>query len=880
MVLTCPNYRKKVPQFLGGGHYREGKEHEVKLTTECFYKKYCWVIKSILQTEVAPMQWHLSDAFTLGKEGKVGGKAWRWLHLLEVFGTRFYAAMMLDPECPKEFHGFVKQKGRTEAIIIQSCVQWRWKRSGISGLRCLEDIAGAFPAIAKDTLETVTPKLVEFEHTSLANQRHDYACFMVRTFDGEFCALPRQGVLAGDPFAVRSFREGFTKPIACWDKQLNTKAANRLMMVRSPNGTRVDGSKTIFADDIGKFVIVARDGRKHETPLQEVCFRSIPTATSGKQFLRLVEERYEENETTLSAELALHELFMNKDKQICQPLLNGKFSTTVKKHLSKHGLEYSEHNTIREVARYLGPLLNIEGNNKSEIAARRKALSQATMRYYSVFSPDISIATRRVLFSSYLVSRVLSATEAFCWTKTEEAIFDKCIAAAGRQCMRGAAYKAVTLVDVDGAVAYERKESLTNAQVMKHWKLVSFAEEARARRVRMYQRWAAVPDLHAQVLAVVFGQFVWENGPTQKKGVVMKAANPWAQQFKSDMDFCYRRVEDFHGIAIDLQFRYVNLFHLDFSETAEKFCSLDIAKAIRASSDLRAVAIPPPRDPGADLDIDAEVAMEQIERPFVCDIVLTNGQVCGSRWSTGESLQKHAVFEHGLVHFTRSLVVTNQCPWCSSILKTKYIAQRHVQNAMKTTRCSLDRNHFEAQVIEPKSLQCRYCAFEGEDLPSLQRHLRRHSIFQPKYLVCFNNDIKQTKLIRSPRLDGLRRRVKARRKFAALVHDSGDKSGEEGQGRHRREGRGHRHGQVFENSGQVGDNQPRRGRLARENYGAASGVSGERSGSTRASVSRVASEQQHERLEAQSESHSGQATPQSIRGLSGTGEDSGGGTQL
>ena len=119
-------------------------------------------MKAIVQTQAAPLLWHMSDAFSTGKGSGVGGLAWRWLHLFDPVGSRFYAAVLTtDKEFDPEYHGFVAARSRIEPLIIQQVMQSRLQAENLCALRCFEDIANAFGSVDKLLQEEVNSEVAQ-----------------------------------------------------------------------------------------------------------------------------------------------------------------------------------------------------------------------------------------------------------------------------------------------------------------------------------------------------------------------------------------------------------------------------------------------------------------------------------------------------------------------------------------------------------------------------------------------------------------------------------------------------------------------------------------------------------------------------------------------
>ena len=253
------------------------------------------IMKATVQSQTAPLLWHKSDAFSTGKGSGVGGLAWRWLHLFDPVGSRFDAAFLTtDKAFDPEFHGFVVARTRIEPLIIQQVMQSRLQAGNMCALRCFEDITIAFGAVDKLLQEEVNSEVAQADFTNLTQQRIDYCCFVLRTFDGDICLLPQQGVLAGDTFPVNIFRNSCRRVVVEWEASV-TDPLRFFFRARTPDGRRVDCSKCIYADDIGKLILVGRQTAQRRntnktavtspctSPIYEYARKNIPQYNSQQQ---------------------------------------------------------------------------------------------------------------------------------------------------------------------------------------------------------------------------------------------------------------------------------------------------------------------------------------------------------------------------------------------------------------------------------------------------------------------------------------------------------------------------------------------------------------------------------------------------------------------
>ena len=128
-----------------------------------------------------------------------------------------------------------------------------------------------------------------------------------------------------------------------------------------------------------------------------------------------------------------HSMKMSSKKQVCQPLLSGTHSIAVSRQLSQEGMQYTEYNTVKLEARYLGPSLTVASTgNRNEIRARKKASHKTVSRFQGLFSAELTPTLRRILFRSHVLSKALSASEAFAWNEGEVKAIGKIVSSTGR----------------------------------------------------------------------------------------------------------------------------------------------------------------------------------------------------------------------------------------------------------------------------------------------------------------------------------------------------------------------------------------------------------------------------------------------------------------
>ena len=230
-------------------------------------------------------------------------------------------------------------------------MQSRLQAENLCALKCFEDITNAFGSVDKLLQEKVNSEVAHADFTNLTQQRIDYCCFVLRTFDGDICLLPQQGVLAGDPCSVNMFRNSCRRVVVEWEASV-TDPLRFFFRARTPDGRRVDCSKCIYADDIGKLILVGRQTAQRRNasntavtspctaPIYEYARNKNPQYKSQQQLVEMCRSQYKHYEQHLAAAMWKHSMKMSSKKQVCQPLLCGTHSIAVSRQLSQEGMHF------------------------------------------------------------------------------------------------------------------------------------------------------------------------------------------------------------------------------------------------------------------------------------------------------------------------------------------------------------------------------------------------------------------------------------------------------------------------------------------------------------------------------------------------------------
>eukprot|EP00959_Pyramimonas_sp_CCMP1952_P162112 3389479-Pyramimonas_sp.AAC.1 len=122
----------------------------------------------------------------------------------------------------------------------------------------------------------------------------------------------------------------------------------------------------------------------------------------------------------------------------------------------------------------------------------------------------------------------LSAVEAFLPSKRQCDALDGAVAALARIAMRG---RACTWKE------HGEVRSLTNVEVLAHWKIARAEVELRVRRLRWLQQAAADRNNNVQLFAAIFGTISGQAFSTLgDDDSISASANPWAKRVQAAVD--------------------------------------------------------------------------------------------------------------------------------------------------------------------------------------------------------------------------------------------------------------------------------------------------------------------------------------------------------
>ena len=155
---------------------------------------------------------------------------------------------------------------------------------------------------------------------------------------------------------------------------------------------------------------------------------------------------------------------------------------------------------------------------------------------------------KRTLLIGHILNVALSGVEAYALQNSDY----ETLQAAVTKIFRSAMGKRAVQLSLDPKTQeYKVENRISNAAVLKYWKISTIRTELAVRRIRMYQSLAANPQDSVLPMAAAFGRIHGDSTllqPPVLDGRITKDATPWAKQFQDDMEFWC----DYHEEANEL----------------------------------------------------------------------------------------------------------------------------------------------------------------------------------------------------------------------------------------------------------------------------------------------------------------------------------------
>ena len=172
--------------------------------------------------------------------------------------------------------------------------------------------------------------------------------------------------------------------------------------------------------------------------------------------------------------------------------------------------------TTKRWARYLGGWPNVARTNTVEVQERINAGKRGWCIVGAAWFAGMPFVAIRCCFLAFVYEATVAGLVACVLRASEHDKIDSHIIGKLRALLRG---KACAKRE-DG-----RFKALSNAVVLRCWRMVPTAVELRVRRLMWYQEWAKHPDEYVQVFGAIFGQCPCdEEPPIDNDGRVVRAS--------------------------------------------------------------------------------------------------------------------------------------------------------------------------------------------------------------------------------------------------------------------------------------------------------------------------------------------------------------------
>jgi len=685
-MILYPNSGRE-PAALGVG------ASQGRIKNSFTFRRIRELLTLVRRADAPPLDANRSSASKLDRRnGARAIKRLRLIHIMCPFWKAFYKAArrrgkML--EVPHFAHGFVRQRRREAAFLVQSCATWRARRCGVSHVIIFHDMTNAFPCSRYDDLDDCTKEHVRPEDYELFLHRRHSAAVTIETADSVLTVKPESGGMMGEPNAPEDFIAAFHPRVQDWQVGLvrrDLSASEKFFAVCPFTGERLDTSITTFADDVAK---------KHYV-------------TGGANAVQTLREA----NAIFDRQLERGGYGQNRGKQEVVPSFSGANShRNIREFLASGEVE----GKVLLRARYLGPRFSGTSSNVAERKTRVRAARSGWMSMGSFWHSGAPKRTLRLLFISKVQSQMCSAGEAMVFRDVDYKIMNTVLLKLLRSMMKGRACR-------EGA---EHREAMSGREVYTFWKLVPVEIELRVKRLRWLQTVLADQRHHMQLIAAIFGKYEFEDFTTVgRDGRLDERANPWAKLWMSDV-MSLQGLDEGDSLLEAMGGDIRRLFQDD--DCRDMFMNIDM-RQIRARYWARSVP------PQGQHQVSSESSLEEEPVAFTCT-EKEGGVECGAGFMTFRALRTHMRFHHGTRCILYSLTVTNQCPWCMSTFANRLTAQHHVDTAFRNARCLVDHSPYGHEVIPPDSLECPECEVEHETLAELQVHIRTHAPLEAPSLV-------------------------------------------------------------------------------------------------------------------------------------------------
>ena len=384
--------------------------------------------------------------------------------------------------------------------------------------------------------------------------------------------------------------------------------------------------------------------------------------------------------------------------------------------------------------RYLGIRYHPMNYNTKERELRLRAMRSGWSQMGKFWSSDSPDKVKRVVFICHVLNAGYSGMETMIPARVDHDALDKTAVALLRSLLKGKASW-----DTD-----THKRSLTNIQVWKKWRLVPSAIELTVRRLLFFLSVLVHHMDNVQVVSSLFGDPHFQRNldvmqgepaftPTlDEEGVIdWDNANPWACRYLRDLE----KLSKVHEGSFQQLWQPGNVHQLLQDGPVRDAMLLLDPTVLRAQFLLSAEEEQP---------VVCTVVEEPPAECFRCDIGLPDGQPCnlGQPFFNKKTYLLHLQKKHRMCEkeYQNIYVLTNVCPLCETVLKTRLVACNHFQRSVLQGRC-IGKSKDKHQIIMPHSLQCKQCLFTANSLTQLHSHFKSNhfDFVDPNHLAQSNS---------------------------------------------------------------------------------------------------------------------------------------------
>ena len=322
---------------------------------------------------------------------------------------------------------------------------------------------------------------------------------------------------------------------------------------------------------------------------------------------------------------------------------------------------------------------------------------------------------KKLFFSALVVNTALSTLEAFVLTEAEMDRITSFFCGRSRALMMGKACKKDD----------QHIESLKNSEVLRKVGVLPAHLELRVRRLKWLQSLVLKPSNAGCLLGAWFGEYQWD---------LKKSENPWTRQLMCDLQDTSKMNQANSSLLEKIIENPLCIFKGDVRTW---FLELDFTELrSRCLHELQLSGVYCKyRGNGDD-------APSHIIR---CDIFI-DGKQCDYVCSCKAELVHHQVKSSLPGHTLRSeinrLVITNQCPFCSTIFADVMTTQHHLRGSYIRGYCRADLSYKTVCPKQPLSLKCPWsqildqhaepaCDYEADHLKQLHLHVTKHVDWSP-----------------------------------------------------------------------------------------------------------------------------------------------------